>query len=66
MEDEFDALLYLGEPGALTMSKLSPALCADQTYVKMRLLRLALSVPQARQGFTDAFLRACSLTEPPR
>lgn len=66
MEDEFDALLYLGEPGALPMSKLSPALCADQTYVKMRLKRLALSVPQARQGFTDAFLRACSLTEPPR
>ena len=66
MEDEFDALLYLGDPGSLTMSRLSSALCADPTYVKMRLARLALSVPQARQGFTDSFLRACSLSEAPR
>jgi hypothetical protein len=66
MEDEFDALLYLGDPGSLTMSRLSPALCADRAYVKMRLARLALSVPQARQGFTDSFLRACSLSEPPK
>jgi len=66
MEDQFDALLHLGAPRALTMSKLSPVLCADQEYVKMRLARLALSVPQARQGFTDSFLRACALSEAPK
>jgi len=61
MEDEFDAMLYLGRRESLTISKLPPSLCADKAYVQMRLKRLALSVPQARQGFTDAFRRACSL-----
>ena len=61
MEDEFDAMLYLGAPGSATFSKLAPALCSDPAYVKMRLARLALSVPQAVEGFTDAFRRECRL-----
>jgi hypothetical protein len=42
MEDQFDALLYLGPPSAITRSRLPPALCADPAYMKMRLERLAL------------------------
>ena len=43
--DQFDAVLYLGPPGEMTLSKLSPALCDDHTYLEMRLARLALIPP---------------------
>jgi hypothetical protein len=66
MEDAFDALLYLGAPESLAMSTLSPVLCADPAYVKMRLARLALSFAAVRQDFTDSFLRACSLSDAPK
>jgi hypothetical protein len=42
MEDQFDALLYLGPPSALTQAKLAPQLCADAAYMEMRLGRMAL------------------------
>jgi hypothetical protein len=45
MEDQFDALLYLGPVSAMTTAQLSPALCSDQTYMGMRLARLALVPP---------------------
>jgi len=41
MEEQFDAILYLGPPSALTWSQVSPALAADPEYVKMRSDRLA-------------------------
>src|SRR5205814_6390640 len=40
--DRFNAVLYLGPPGEMTLSKLSRALCDDHTYLEMRLARLAL------------------------
>ena len=43
MEDQVDAVLYLGSPPEITYSKLSPALCADTAYVAMRLRRLAMA-----------------------
>ena len=42
MEDQFDALIYLGPPSTITFSKPSPELCADSVYMKMRLSRMAL------------------------
>lgn len=42
MEEQFDAVLYLGAPSRMTLSSLSPSLCADPEYMKMRLGRLAL------------------------
>jgi hypothetical protein len=45
MEEQFDALLYLGPPPAMTMAQLSPALCADRAWMEMRLSRLALIPP---------------------
>lgn len=42
MEEQFDAVLYLGPPSSITMSEISAALCADADYTKMRLARLAL------------------------
>jgi hypothetical protein len=43
MEDQFDAVLYLGPPSDMTMSQLSVALCADRTYMEMRLERMTLA-----------------------
>jgi hypothetical protein len=45
MEEQFDALLYIGPPSTMTQSRLSPALCADPQYMQMRLARLDLVPP---------------------
>jgi len=45
MADQFDAVLYLGPPGKMRLSKLSRALCDDHTYLEIRLARLALIPP---------------------
>ncbi|MGH7488674.1 MAG: hypothetical protein ACREMY_24200, partial [bacterium] len=42
MEDQVDAVLYFGAPSSMTNSRLSAALCADSTYVEMRVKRMAL------------------------
>jgi len=42
MEQQFDAVLYLGPPASITYSRMSPALCADTAYMRMRLQRMAL------------------------
>jgi hypothetical protein len=44
-EDQADAILYLGPPSSLTASKLSPKLCSDPDYMKMRTWRLNLLPP---------------------
>lgn len=41
MEEQFDAVLYLGPPSDLTWSQASPALATDLEYIKMRSERLA-------------------------
>jgi hypothetical protein len=43
--DQFDAVLYLGPPGGITFSRISPDLCADSAYMEMRLRRMALVPP---------------------
>jgi hypothetical protein len=40
MEDQFDAVLYLGRPSEITYRPFPSALCADPTYMKMRLTAL--------------------------
>jgi hypothetical protein len=42
MQDQFDALLYLGQPSSITFSELSKSRCTDERYMKMRLARMAL------------------------
>jgi hypothetical protein len=46
MEDQFDAVLYLGPPSAMTTAALSASLCADLAYMKMRLGRLDSQGPK--------------------
>jgi hypothetical protein len=42
MEDQFDAVLYLGPPDTITFAALSPRLCGEPEYLRMRLARIAL------------------------
>ena len=60
MEDEFDALLYLGPPSKMTKSRFPAALCRDESYMKMRLGRLALTIEVARKAMTEAFVQGCA------
>ena len=41
-EEQFDAVLYLGPPSAMSRSSPSPALCRDAAYMDMRRERLSL------------------------
>jgi hypothetical protein len=43
MEDQFDAVLYLGPPSAMTMSRVPPSLCRDSAYMNMRVPRLTIA-----------------------
>lgn len=42
MEEQLDAIVYLGPPSAMTRSRLSAGICADSAYVTARLGRMAL------------------------
>jgi hypothetical protein len=42
MDEEFDAVLYLGPVSAITLAPLSPTRCADVAFMDMRLARMAL------------------------
>jgi hypothetical protein len=42
IEEQFDAILYLAPRGEITQSRMSPALCADPVYMKMRTERILL------------------------
>jgi len=62
MQDQFDAVLYLGPPSAMTMAKLSPALCADAAYIKMRTDRLALR--KGTEGQVKRLEEYCAASKP--
>lgn len=58
MEDEFDALLYLGPPSSLTYAPVDPALCKDSQFVTKRLDRLTRFAPPPE---IENFKKACGL-----
>ena len=43
MQDQFDAVLYIGPESAITYSTLSKKMCADQEYKQMRIGRMKIS-----------------------
>ena len=59
MEDQFDALLYLGPPSSITTSQFPPSLCADASYMKMRLERLDAYGPK---GEAERLRQRCADT----
>jgi hypothetical protein len=57
MDEQYDALIYLGPRSALTRSSLAPHTCADTAYITTRLARMAMvGVP------TDALKKICGIT----
>ena len=42
MDEQFDAILYLGPPSPMTRSRLSRATCADTAYIATRIARMTL------------------------
>ena len=58
MEDQFDALLYLGPPASMTTAPVPAVLCADTDFVGRRLERLARFGPPVE---VEKFKTACGL-----
>ena len=58
MEDQFDALLYLGPPAWMTTASVPAALCQDTDFVKRRLERLSRFGPPVE---VQNFKSACGL-----
>jgi hypothetical protein len=53
MEQQFDAVLYLGSPSTLTKSRVGATLCADSEYRAMRRDRMRRSeMPSEMDGLT--------------
>lgn len=59
MEDQFDALLYLGPPASLTYAAIAAELCHDSRFVETRLQRLARFAPPVE---AENFKKACGLS----
>jgi hypothetical protein len=64
MQEQFDALLYLGPKTEITYGKLSKSLCADPEYVEMRASRLSAKGPPGTpttgpSPAADAFRMRC-------
>jgi len=58
MQDEFDALLYLGPPASMTTISVPAALCTDTAFVKRHLERLSRFGPPPE---VQSFKKACGL-----
>jgi hypothetical protein len=58
MDAEFDGLLYLGPPNAMTTAPVPRSLCSDATFVERRLQRLARFGPPVE---AQNFKKACGL-----
>ncbi len=58
MEDQFDALLYLGPPASMTTTTVPTALCADADFVRRRLERLTRFGPPIE---VQNFRKRCGL-----
>jgi len=63
MEEQFDAVLYLGPKSEITYAELPKSLCADPEYVEMRAARLSAmrrpGAPTTDPSPADDFRRAC-------
>jgi hypothetical protein len=58
MEEQFDALLYLGPPSSMTTTSVPASLCSDADFVKRRIDRLTRFGPPVE---VQNFKKACGL-----
>jgi hypothetical protein len=59
MEEQFDAILYIGPKSSITYSSLSPELCGDQAYLVMRAARRQLFAGLAGPAQGSVALKKC-------
>ena len=62
MEEQFEAVLYLGPPASMTMTGVPAVLCADRDFVRRRLDRLMRFSPRVE---VESLRAACGLTDAP-
>lgn len=60
LEEQFDAVLYLGAPADLTEAQLAPELCSDRVYLDMRLPRLRMAADNGAPGWLREFTDYCA------
>ena len=60
LEQQYDAVLYLGPVSSITFSELPAALCTDAEYTKMRLARMALGTGGPTGPDVVEFNRQCA------
>jgi hypothetical protein len=63
MEDQFDALLYLGPPAAMTTTQVPASLCNNADFVTRRIDRLTRFGPPVE---VQNFRKACRLGSVPQ
>ena len=66
MQDQFDAVLYLGPPSSMTTSAFPLALCDDADYMRMRLHRLLLDTGPIGGPAHAALQALCANDSKPR
>jgi hypothetical protein len=59
LEEQFDAVLYLGPPSNLTKAQIASELCFDRAYLDMRLPRLELAAANGASAWLDDFRSFC-------
>jgi hypothetical protein len=64
MEDQFDAVLYLGATHPGTPSRFPPELCLDKAYMTMRLRRLKFEHPAVSKASSEALQAYCRAQAP--
>lgn len=60
LEEEYDAVLYLGSPSSLTPARIAPELCGDEEYLRMRLPRLRMAAKNGAPGWLEEFNEYCN------
>ena len=58
VEDQYDAVLYVGPPSSITISELPVELCRDEAYMTMRVSRLAVMPGGAEE--VESFKNSCA------
>jgi hypothetical protein len=60
MQDQFDAILYIGPKSSMTYSKLTKASCADQEYMQMRIGRMKINAGPNAESVGAKLQEYCS------
>lgn len=60
MQDQFDAVLYIGPESSITYSKVTKRMCADQEYLRMRIGRMKIQAGPNAESAGKKLQEYCS------